>query len=226
MPRPAVKRKTRRGKDYKKYRRVTRYVKKTNLARGIIGQAPVHHFKRTVRYTKYELDNQLHALYNLQFAMTNLDVTTNYTNSIAQMYEQYRLNKVVVRLIPRFSATELAQTNIQMPNIYSAIDHNMQPGDVIDLDTIQQFSNCKMHRGNKMVVITLTPNINIPITATQQQAGYKKWLSTSDMTTVHDGLHLYTPTLRNQDDTVTVAPHPKVIWDVDYIFYFSCKGLK
>lgn len=189
---------------------------------------PIHHFKRTVPLTDIKVQNQVHTIVDKQFSLDDLDTVQSYTPSLQSMYEYYRINKVVVHIRPKFNVNQLAQNNIETPKIYSSIDHNMVTGEISILDDMLQRSNVKTHLGNKVINISLIPNVNIPITLTQAEPKYKAWLSTEDFTTAMDGLHLYIGTIRTQDDQATTGgpPHPALAWDYEITYYFSCKGLK
>ena len=186
----------------------------------------VHHFKRTRKLQSRSVTGASAISYKQIFALNDLDVAAgSYTDGLKAMYDFYRINCIVFKMIPRFNVNQQSIANIQIPNVITAKDYNGET--VSSEDQLLQYSGARIHRGHKMIKIKIVPAVEtaVDIAGSQKQPKYKPWLSTEDFGTVHNSILVYSDVLKKQDDTVA-AGTDKYTYDIYATYYFSCKGQK
>jgi hypothetical protein len=195
----------------------------------------VHHFKRIVRFSSNgtgtfpdtpSIDGTTDYNNYFTFQLSDLNKkTASYTDSLTAMYDYYRINKVVVKLIPRFTDANLTgSTDRAVPQVYSVIDYD-GGSSTLTQDQLLQHQTVRITRGQKSHKRVFTPAIlNSVDNATNGVPKWKQWLDMQNINTEHNGLYLYIDRLQNQDGSVPSGPG--LYYDLYVTFYFSCKGLR
>lgn len=200
---------------------IDRFGRRRNLLRMPRGlNIGIHHFKRT--QVMASIQTSIVAGTNTHQAMSfKFSDLPNYTE-FTTLFDQYRMNKFVLKLVPSFTGSEptSAGAYYQMPNVWSVIDYD----DAIDagnnLISLFQYPNCKMTRGQKVHTRTWTPSILLDAYTGGTVGGavnFKKWLNMGDVNIPHYGIKLWI------DQTGTTSP---VEYRVFFTAYFSCKGVR
>lgn len=180
----------------------------------------VHHFKRTnvmaSIQTSIVAGTNTHQA--LSFKFTDIPNYSEFTT----LFDQYRMNKFVVKLVPEFTGAEPTSTGAyyQLPNVWSVIDYDDAVDAGNNLISLLQYPNCKMTRGNKIHTRTWTPS-NLMDAYTGGTVGgaisFKKWLNMADTGIPFYGLKIWI------DQTGTTSP---LEYRVFFTAYFSCKGVR
>jgi len=208
---------------YEKYKRIG--VKRTTSYKARLNK-PIHHFKRMRKLTSRSVTGASPISYKQVFALNDLDVGAgSYTDGLKAMYDFYRINCVVLKIVPRFNVNQQNIANLQIPNIVTVRDYNGEA--VTSEDQLLQYSGAKISRGHKIIKIKIVPAVEtaVDIAGSQKQHKFKPWLSTADPGTVHNSILVYAETLKKVDDTAATGTD-KFTYDIYATYYFSCKGLK
>lgn len=152
---------------------------------------------------------------------------TRYTN----MFEYYRINKVVCKInwsahagSPPYNATDIPES-LLIPTLAVSIDHD--GGSIpVNLAGVLQYANAKRFVLNKPNVASFafTPSILSrsyeTVTSDAFTPKFKQWIDTNDYTTPHYGLRWAT--------SVPVAAVSALLGRLDFVYtyYVSFKGLK
>ena len=221
MPVRKYKRKT-----YKKRYTTGRTFKRSRIPRKLgFGKMKLYHFKRVV--SSGIISTVANTNYFNQYSY-NLQQLPNYTEFSA-LYHNMRINKLVVRFVPTFTANEMVNPttgttpNWNMPNISTIIDFNDASMPASE-DVFLQSSTLRITRGNKIHTRIFTPallGVNYEgVGSNSYTPKFKQWLSTQnsgDLATPHYGLKIYIP---NMGTTMYMS------FRIYTTFYFSCKDLR
>lgn len=143
--------------------------------------------------------------------------TTTYTN-----FEMYRINKVVMKIIPENNTANMAATTVgSYPFIVDCIDYNDSLPFTQSNDYLR-YDNARLHTGDKPWIRKFTPASrqvanNTTGTQTYGDIAYKKWhtLNITDFQQEHYGYRLH---------MVPVATNTAVIrYNVWAKIYYSLK---
>ncbi|CAF3328433.1 unnamed protein product, partial [Rotaria socialis] len=160
----------------------SKYASKSRIYRE---PANVHHFKRSCELTPV---NQAAAgqIVPVLFQMTQLPGYTDFSN----LYDQFRVDKIYVRVVPQFNFALLQTSVAATPAIqptdisedilacidYTAIGPTTQGG-------IEEYGNMKRFRNGKPAVLKYTPSILKSILGVNGspifQAAFKQWVDTA-----------------------------------------------
>jgi len=166
----------------KKYRRYGKY-KKAKLANRI------YSFCRTTFVNTINQSAATDIKGQLSFMLSNLDDYNDFT----QLFDQYRINKVVCRFIPKYTVSNLntgAATNVT--RFFSCIDTN-DNSIPSNLNEIRQYQTCKITNATKSHTRTVACK---PIIGAFTYAGSfvapmtipKGWINCASATVEHFGL--------------------------------------
>lgn len=178
------------------------------------GQPSVYSFKRTI----FNKDNIV--ISGTDFAaawswdMNALPNVTDFSN----LYDMYMIKKIVVKIIPKYSEALLnsgASTNANMQQIHSVIDYDdgTNPTSINDL---VQYQSHKLTRGNQVHTRVFVPKVELATSAANAPKAYQ-WIDFDSLTTTHRGMKVYIP--------APTSASTQVVYDVQTIYYFSCKNV-
>lgn len=189
------------------------------LGRGRIGRfprTPIHSFKRTWFNENYFSTGATGpTLAGLNF---RLDMLPNYTE-FTNLYDMYRINKIVVKLIPKVSEVGMvlgATNNSAGIQIHSALDFDDSAAPT-NVSQLTQYSTYKMTRGHNIHTRVFVPKCELSANGTANAAPKAyQWLDTAHPDVAHYGMKLIIP---------TISANTIVYYDYSVTAYFSCKSV-
>lgn len=152
-----------------------------------------------------------------EFALNLLPNFTDFTN----LYDVYRINKVVMKIIPKITESALLSGSVNNDNltqIHSAIDYddNTAPTSVQQLC---EYATHKMTRGSQIHTRVLVPKIEIASTSgVGQMPKAYQWIDTDTPGQLHRGVKVWV------DPPVTAGT--QMFYDVQLTYYISCKNVR
>lgn len=188
------------------------------IRRGLVRRArnPAHHFKRTWFEENYfSTGATAPTLAGLNYQLNMLPNASEFAN----LYDMYRVNKVVVKIIPKVSEIGMvlgATNNSAGVQVHSALDFDdsAAPTNVAQLT---QYATHKMTRGNQIHTRVFTPKCELTAGSASVAPKAYQWLDTADLTVPHFGMKLIIPTI----STSTI-----IYYDYSVTMYFSCKNVR
>lgn len=149
------------------------------------------------------------------FTLGMLPNASDFTN----LYDEYRVNKVVIKFIPKFSAT-LQGTGIAnyMNQVHTALDYD----DSLALPTataiqeITQYQSHRMTMGARMVTRTVTPKVELTGSSVQAPKAYQ-WLDCDNTASLHNGVKLVIPKCDNATSLL--------VYDTQMTVYLSFRNV-
>lgn len=115
----------------------------------------------------------------------------------SNLFDQWRLKKVIVRLDLAAGYSDSASTPVIMPNLYYVSDYD-DSGDC-DINAMLQYPQCQVHNfyrnGYEPFQVSLSPKplrdvAGSGVSTTYGPMSVAPWLRTADLTTPHYGLKL------------------------------------
>lgn len=177
----------------------------------------VHHFKRTFNVAlNVPAAGVVPYVSSFKF---QLDSLQNY-NEFAALYDTYRINKVLVKFIPR--TTDNALGAGERGNFYSCIDYNDDTAFVASsaISSIQERDNVRKTRTTQIHARCFRPAVAVAAYRSGATNGYcpkwKQWIDMSNPDVQHFGLKIV---VDNRDDLV-------LTYDVYFTFYMSFKNVR
>lgn len=184
--------------------------------RGRIGRRGVHHFKRGSALNTIN-GNAVYAPYvdSLSF---NLNAVIN-PSDFTSLYDQYRINYVVVKFHLRIDPSAQAAGSASYPRLYyyRDLDDTTAPS---NLNEMRENQRCRMKVLNpqRCVTIKIRPNVlgmlYSTVGVTQYTPKFKQWLDCSTSTTIHYGIKYAIDDLTNTNYKV----------DIEKWYYISCRN--
>lgn len=186
----------------------------------------IHHFKRKKIYTTLFASNTVDTFGGWYFGISDLPSTTDFAN----LYDQYRINKIVLNFIPRNNVLNIphnatATPTIKIPNMFIHPDYDDSTAPA-SFDEMLQNPRCKVVPMNRKFSLKFTPSsltevYNNGITSTYS-AKFKQWVDMASTVTRHYGVKYGIETY-----AVSGAPATNMFgYDVHLTMYFSCKGVR
>lgn len=192
-------------KFYRRYRKrkrsKTMYTQRPRVGRSIIpwksairtGSNVVHTFRQTL----IDADiNSSNALARSGAYAVNVQQFDNFA-AWTQLYDQYRILKVIYRFMPIASQNDNAYPDVfTVPQFYTAIDYddNSTPA---SLNEILQYSTLKITPGSKTHIRIFTPAVASAVYQGVASTGYSikkfQWINVANSTVPHYGLKYYLP---------------------------------
>lgn len=204
----------------KRYAPKTKLVQRRRLARPMIRRMRnpnIYHFKRKFFVVdNYAVTAGSDLKAGLSFSLGQLPDFTDFTS----LYDQYRINKVVVKLIPKVTQAVLeggvAMLNQNLQQVHSAIDYDdvTAPNSISDLT---QYQNHRMSRGNQIHTRVFVPKALTTIGAVSSAPKAKQWLDTSTSGIQHRGMKLFIPAPNSTGTTL--------YYDLECTMYLSFKNV-
>lgn len=197
----------------RKYQRKYRGVRRGLIRRP---RTPAHHFKRTWFSENYFSTGAVGpTLAGLNFQLGQLPNVSEFTN----LYDMYRINKVVVKVIPKISEVGMvlgATNNSAGVQLHSALDFDDSAAPTT-VSQLTQYANHKMTRGNQIHTRVFTPKCNLSAGGVQVASKAYQWLDVTDTTVPHFGMKLIIP---------TISSSTIIYYDYSVTMYFSCKNVR
>lgn len=199
-------------------RRRRRYTRRRIMSRSLTKRAlKVHHFKRTFALNFISSSSAGDVLGAYLFTFSQLPNYAEFTN----LYDQYRINKIVVKFIPTHNSSDVSVAAQSIPNFNTVLDFN----DATPL-TLQsqlfEYQNWRMTRGTQVHTRVFRPSTldatstSGAITATNPT--WRQWISTVNSDVPHFGLKYCAEGTTFADGAMAWRPY--------VTFYFSCKAVK
>lgn len=177
----------------------------------------VHHFKRTT--TAVINVPAVGAVPYSQALHFELDFLQNY-NEFAALYDTYRINKVLVKFVPR--TTDNALASGERGNFYSCIDYNDDSAFVASsaISTILERDNVRKTRTTQIHSRCFRPAVAAAAYRSGATNGYmpkwKQWIDMSNPDVQHFGFKYV---VDNRDDLV-------MAYDLYITYYMSFKNVR
>lgn len=188
-----------------------------------------HHYRYRISAGTVGIANGANSNYNgINFKLNEIP---NYTE-LTSLYDEYRIDKVTVELIPRASqlttpaaapaAGNVNQTfsNIQPMLTVIDFDDSTPPGSRADL---LQYSTLKVSRYGEKITRTFVPHVATPVYRTGVSSGYgskgKQWIDCANDDVPHYGLKW----AFNQD---SAAGADTVVYDIFVTFNLTMRGVR
>ena len=175
-----------------------------------------YHFKRT--FTLSPISTGTSPVFGAYaFSISDLP---NYTEFTA-LFDQYRINKLVVRYVPNHNSSEVGATKALM-EFNSVLDFNDQVAPTA-LTQLYEYANWRMTRGNAIHTRVFTPAVLSLVATTSaiayqgDQSKWKQWLATSQTDIEHYGIKYAIGATQAAGD-MYFTPYVTA--------YFSCKSVK
>lgn len=198
-------------------RRRPRMLRRRSLYRPRIRMNPkVHHFKRmdtagTIAGSALDVFGGI---------SINLNADIAGSAEFTALFDQYRINKVVLKFIPLANSSEVAGQATTL--FYSALDFN-DDTPVASEAEIVEYSSCKITQGLRYHTRVWTPTTLDMLTDDTGATTYignpkiKQWISTSAPSVPHYGLKYFRP----------AQPAGQLVtYKLVKIVYFSCRSVK
>lgn len=198
----------------RKYAPKRRLIRRRQLARPMRRmprQPNVYHFKRKFFLIDAIVVNSgVDDKRGIGFALQNLPNFTDFTN----LYDMYRINKVVYKIIPKYTQQTITALTNNVQQIHSVLDYDdiTAPGTISDLT---QYQNHKMTRGNQIHTRVIVPKVLNTTAGLNTAPKSYQWLDCDNTGIVHRGLKLYIPAPGSAGLTLS--------YDVEATFYVSFK---
>lgn len=175
------------------------------------------HFKRTYVKVANIAVTGTAVVHALSFSLSDIPNSSEFTS----LFQAYRLNKIVVRIQPKFNVGNSTGT-IAAPQIVTAIDYNDDNAGFTRAQLLE-YSTHRLHFGFRPMIRKFTPAIegallgatNAVVSGVQK---FKQWVDTSAHDVKQFGFKvIFDPLAAN---TVTYN------YDIYATTYFSCKQLQ
>lgn len=199
--------------------------------RGLVKRPSInqHHFRYRISAGTVGIANGANSSYNgINFRLNQIP---NYTE-LTSLYDEYRIDKVVVEFHPRASALTTPAAAPAAGNVNQSFS-NIQPFlTVIDYDDstppgsrndLVQYSNLLVSHYGQKVTRTFVPHVAVPVFRTGVSSGYgskpKQWIDCANDDVPHYGLKW----AFNQD---TAAGADTVVYDLFVTFHLTMRGVR
>lgn len=213
---------------------------KARMSKALISSS-VYHFKRnfetiplgsisnTTEIEEQDTNNGL----SFQFKLSDLPGVSDFAN----LFDDYRINKVVLKLIPQITSSNMpynaaagagAGTGLgRNPRVFYAADYD-DSNVVTSINALRQYGNVKVRPvvGNKPIKIIITPAISQEILRTPSTTAYapkwKQWLDLAYNDVPHYGIKMWV----EDCDGIAAGTPTAAIFKVEGTMYFSCKATR
>lgn len=205
----------------KRYAPKTRLIRRKRLARRpmrslALRRPNVYSFKRNIFYENlFVIPSATPSGYAFQQAFSQLPNYTDFTN----LYDQYMIKKIVLKIIPKVTQHNLATTtvgNSDLPQVHSAIDYD----DATTPTSVQQlceYQSYRMTRGNAIHTRVLVPKVELTADSSVSAPKSWQWLDCDAPTLNHRGIKVWFSAPQSANTTV--------YYDMLVTVYFSCKNV-
>lgn len=177
----------------------------------------VHNFKRKLFLQDYIAVSGTQVAGATQFTISDLPSSTDFTN----LFDQYRINKIVWKLIPKYTEVALvpgsATQNANLQQIHSVLDYDDATAPT-SISQLTQYQNHKMTRGNQVHTRVLIPKVETMVNGASNAPKSYVWIDCDDTTVFHRGVKFIVPSPGTTGTTL--------YYDAEFTFYISCKNVR
>lgn len=183
----------------------------------------VYHFKRTVFYENViGVNNLVNYVTAWGFTLGQLPDVSNFSG----LYDEYRINKVVYKIIPKFSEL-VVNTNDSsgqaklLPQIHSCIDYDdsLSLSQANGLNEVTQYQTHKMTMGNQIHTRVLVPKMELVGDGSAGVPKARQWIDTDNTTALHNGVKVFIPKLLSANASTQLD------YDVQITTYLSFRNV-
>lgn len=199
-------------------RRPRRYVRR--IGRRMNRRIPrVYNYKRTLFLENSISTNALGLNYSNHFGFTlgMLPSASDFTN----LYDEYRINKVVFKIIPKFSQVLSSSGSgvSHLTQVHTAFDYDdsLALPQATALSEITQYQTHRMSRGNAVHTRVIVPKCEINVSGLSGAPKAYQWLDCDNTTILHNGIKVVIPKL--------LPAGTEQFWDVQMDVYMSFRNV-
>lgn len=127
--------------------------------------------------------------YAFQQQFGQLPGFTDFTN----LYDQYLIKKIVVKIIPKISQHNLASTttgNSDLPQVHSVVDYD-DATTPTSLNTLIEYQSHKMTRGNQIHTRVIVPKVELNADSAVSAPKAYQWLDCDSTAINHRGIKVW-----------------------------------
>lgn len=197
-----------------------------------------YHFRRIVNLSN--ITGGISGAANFGTYTFSLDQLPNYTE-FTNLFDQYRINKVVLKLIPQYNQSTFnvghanntatsGQLSGRNPRFMIVNDYDDDTAPV-NMDTLRQYANVKVYpvMNNKLIKHTITPATQMMAYETIGTTGYipkfKQWINCSDSNVPHYAIKWGIEDTSAINNTAASLANAQVYFRVEASIYLSFKGV-
>lgn len=169
-----------------------------------------HHFKRTFNGAQFNASNAGPAFAGYSFGLVSLPNYTEFTN----LFDQYRINKVVIKFVPSANADEIGASKI-IPSLHTVIDNNDNTAPTA-MTELYEYQSYKRTQGIYTHTRVFTPSCNVDLSIGSSPK-WKQWINSQFANVEHFGLKV---------GADQVAAAGDLYWRTFITLYFSCRSTK
>lgn len=206
----------RRKYAQKIYRRYGARPAMRGALRSMTSRPNVYSFKRKIFYENLFIVNSgTPTGYAFEQKLNQLPNYTDFTN----LYDQYLIKKIVVKMIPKISQHNLATTtigNADLPQLHSVVDYD-DATTPTSVSQLVEYQSHKMTRGNQIHTRVLVPKIELTSDGTANAPKSYQWLDCDSPAVNHRGLKFWFNAPQSTGCTI--------YYDMLVTVYLSCKNV-
>lgn len=195
----------------KRYRRKPmRYRKRTTTVSKVY-----NYVQKTYKTSAFQASNAGQFLAAFSF---NLAGVGPNVQPFTALFDQYKIRKIIFKIIPKFSQANTAQNNIVNLSTALDFDDSNSPGSTA---AVYEYQTCKMTRGNKIHTRTFRPYVNAIMdggTAAGNSPRMSPWLDCANTLVPHRGVKLAVEALPLASELLD--------YDIETIMYLSFKNVR
>lgn len=162
------------------------------LMRGLrsVPRPNTYAFKRQIFYENLFIVNTGTPLgYAFQQKFDQLPGYTDFTN----LYDQYCIKKIVVKIIPKVTQHNLATTttgNSDLPQVHSVVDYD-DATTPTSVSQLVEYQSHRMTRGNQIHTRVIVPKVELSTSGTGNAPKSYQWLDCDDSSVNHRGIKVW-----------------------------------
>lgn len=173
-------------------------------------------FKRSIFYENLFIVSTGTPLgYAFQQKLDQLPGYTDFTN----LYDQYMIKKIVIKLIPKITQHNLATTttgNSDLPQVHSVVDYD-DATTPTSVNQLVEYQSHKMTRGNQVHTRVIVPKVELNADSAVSAPKAYQWLDCDSASINHRGIKVWF----NAPQSAGVS----VYYDMLVKVYFSCRNV-
>lgn len=194
-------------------------IRQVMRGRGFVTSSSVHNFTRVVYSQQLvAVDPSSAVPYGFSFSLNDLTNAADFTT----LYDQYRILKVEVELMPTVTGANPVNYTVIGGNIHSAIDYDSSTNPTVsELVQYSSYKGTKLDRTHKRVIYPRTATSVYAGVATTgySQSKYGQWIDCNSPGVVHYGLR------------ALIDPCPQIVQGTMWIsyrakYYIQCKNIR
>lgn len=190
----------------------------SRLSRGMFFRPQNYYFRRNFNCADIPL-NSSGVGGALSFSLNQLPNVTEFT----QLFDQYRINKVVLKFLPVINQinVDANSNNMIVPFFYTVIDYDDGSAPTSGAD-LQQYASCKVVSANKPFTRVVIPRTSTPVYRSGVSAAYlsnnaRQWIDCNYVDVPHYGVKYWgNPTYANN----------QIGYRVEGIMYIAFKNVR